>query len=46
MWLTYAFAGVTVLCDRHGRIIPDARGTHGARLQAMVMRLNQRHVAA
>jgi len=46
MWGTFAFAGVTVLCDRHGRIIAYARGAPGARLQAMVTRLNQRHVAA
>jgi len=46
MWGTFTFAGVTVLCDRHGRLIAYARGVHGARLWGMAVRLNRRRAVA
>ncbi len=46
MWVTYAFGHVTVLCDRHGRIIAYGRGAAGDRVRGMAVRLNGRRTVA
>ncbi len=46
MWLTYTFAGLTVLCDAQGTILAYALGARGERLRALATRHNRLYVGA